>query len=259
MEKTKTYKNVVFCVDALEKLYDEFYKSLEKSEDIYFDLKANHDDSKMSYDKIEELQEFYADIKKYKKGYLFSVRKGNTFIYIDSNSNYSYVVVGSDNKYFICTIYNILEKYVEEDYIAPIPKPKLAPTVFIGHGGSSHWRDLKDHLQDKHHIKVEAYETGARAGHTIRDILDEMVNKSTFALLIMTGEDEQGNGQKRARQNVIHEIGLFQGKLGFNRAIVLMEHTTEEFSNIAGIQQIKYTNISETFGEVLATIKREFD
>jgi predicted nucleotide-binding protein len=138
-------------------------------------------------------------------------------------------------------------------------KTEASPTVFIGHGGSSHWRDLKDHLQDKHHIKVEAYETGARAGHTIRDILDEMVNKSTFALLIMTGEDEQGSGQKRARQNVIHEIGLFQGKLGFNRAIVLMEHTTEEFSNIAGIQQIRYTNISETFGEVLATIKREFD
>ena len=126
MKKTKTYKNVVFCVDALKEIYDEFYKSFEKTENIYFSLNANHDDSKMSYDKIEELQEFYADIKKYKKGYLFSVCKGNTSIYIDSNFNCSHVIVGSDNKSFICTIYNILEKYVEEDCIAPIPKPKLA-------------------------------------------------------------------------------------------------------------------------------------
>ena len=112
----------------------------------------------MSYDKIEELQQLYADIKKYKKGiYFLFVRE--ILVYIDSNYNYSDVVVGSDNKYFICTIYNILEKYVEEDYIVPIPKPKLAPTVLIGHGGSNHWRYLKDHLQDKHHIKVETYET----------------------------------------------------------------------------------------------------
>ena len=261
MEKTKEYNNVVFCVDALEELYFEFNKSVENTENTYFTLKANHDDSKMQYDKVEELQEFYADVQKYKKGYLFSVNNRSTSIYIDASYNHSYVTVKSDNKNFICTIYNIIEKYVEKDYIAPPPepsKPKLVPTVFIGHGGSSHWRDLKDHLQDKHHIKVEAYETGARAGHTIRDILDEMANKSTFALLVMTAEDEQLNGQKRARQNVVHEIGLFQGKLGFNRAIVLMEHTTEEFSNIAGIQQIRYINISETFGEVLATIKREF-
>lgn len=85
-----------------------------------------------------------------------------------------------------------------------------------------------------------------------------MANKSTFALLVMSAEDELPTGEFRARQNVIHEIGLFQGKLGFNKAIVLMEHGVEEFSNIYGVQQIRYSNISETFGEVLATINREF-
>jgi hypothetical protein len=48
--------------------------------------------------------------------------------------------------------------------------------------------------------------------------------------------------------------------LGFDRAIVLLEDDTEEFTNIAGIQQIRYSKgkIIETFGEVLATIRREF-
>ena len=121
--------------------------------------------------------------------------------------------------------------------------------------------DLKDHLTDKHGYKIEAYETGARARHTIRNILDEMSSKISFALFVMTGEDKDEKGNLRARQNVIHEVGLFQGKLGFSRAIVLLETNTEEFSNLHGIQQIRYSkgNIKETFGEVLATLKREFE
>jgi predicted nucleotide-binding protein len=132
--------------------------------------------------------------------------------------------------------------------------------VFIGHGSNAAWRDLKDHLQDKHGFKIEAYETGARAGHTIRDILEEMVTRSSFALLVLTGEDEQPDGQLRARQNVIHEAGLFQGKLGFPRAILLLEDGVEEFSNVHGLQYIKFSknNIKETYGEVLATLRREF-
>lgn len=131
----------------------------------------------------------------------------------------------------------------------------------MGHGRSSEWKNLKDHLTDKHDYKIEAYETGARAGHTIRDVLDEMITKSSFAILVMTGEDEGKDGILRARPNVIHEIGLFQGRLGFSRAIVLLENGTEEFSNLYGIQQLRFTknNIKEVFGDVLATLKREFN
>jgi predicted nucleotide-binding protein len=121
------------------------------------------------------------------------------------------------------------------------------------------WRELKDHLQDKHNYRVEAYEVGARAGHVIRNILEEMLTRSSLAFLILTAEDETAEGGMRARQNVIHELGLFQGKLGFSRAIILLEEGTEQFSNIQGIEQIRFSkgNIRETFGEVLATIRRE--
>jgi len=77
---------------------------------------------------------------------------------------------------------------------------------------------------------------------------------------VMTGEDEASGGRTLARQNVIHEAGLFQGRLGFSRAIVLLEAGTEEFSNIEGVQQIRFAkgNIKETFGDVLAVLRREF-
>lgn len=65
----------------------------------------------------------------------------------------------------------------------------------------------------------------------------------------MTGEDETADGTLRTRQNVVHEAGLFQGKLGFNRAIVLLEKDVETFSNIEGIQQLRYDqgHINSTF------------
>ncbi len=132
--------------------------------------------------------------------------------------------------------------------------------IFIGHGRNPLWKELKDHLSDQHGFKIEAYETGPRAGFHIIEVLKEMSDESSFALLVHTGEDEGANGKLHARDNVIHETGLFQGKLGFNKAIVLLEEGCEEFSNINGLQQIRFTkdNIKETFGDVLATINREF-
>ena len=46
----------------------------------------------------------------------------------------------------------------------------------------------------------------------------------------------------------------------FTRAIVLLEDGCEEFSNIHGIDQIRFEKkrIKETFGDVVATIRREF-
>ena len=87
-----------------------------------------------------------------------------------------------------------------------------------------------------------------------------MLGKSSFAIIVMTAEDEDKDGKFHPRANVIHELGLFQGRLGFSKAIILLEDGTEEFSNIEGINQIRYSknNIKETYGEVIASIKREF-
>jgi predicted nucleotide-binding protein len=138
--------------------------------------------------------------------------------------------------------------------------PPPAPVVFIGHGHSPQWRNLKDHLHDHHGYDVEAYEVGARAGHVVRDVLQQMLDRSSFALLVLTGEDEMATGALRPRENVVHEAGLFQGRLGFQRAIVLVEEGVEPFSNLQGINQIRYSrgNIRETYGDVLATLRREF-
>ena len=89
--------------------------------------------------------------------------------------------------------------------------------IYIGHGRTNDWRDLKDHLQDKHNYEVISYEVGSRAGFSIKEVLEKMLTESSFALLVFTPEDEDKEGGFHARENVIHELGLFQAKLGFNR------------------------------------------
>jgi predicted nucleotide-binding protein len=167
--------------------------------------------------------------------------------------------IASNSRSKIEEVSSIFAEASSDDIVKATPPPKSKISIFIGHGRDPEWVKLKSHLQDKHKLEVLSYETGARAGHTIRDILQSMSEKSSFALLVLTGEDKAEDGI-RARQNVIHECGLFQGKLGFDRAILLVEDGVELASNFDGIQQLRFAKerIAETFGDVIATLRREF-
>jgi predicted nucleotide-binding protein len=113
-------------------------------------------------------------------------------------------------------------------------------TIFIGHGRSPAWRDLKDLLQDRLSLRPDEFNLESAAGLTTKERLEEMLDSAVFAFLVMTAEDEHADTTKHARENVIHEIGLFQGRIGFRRAIILLEEGCTEFSNIQGISQIRF-------------------
>jgi predicted nucleotide-binding protein len=80
-----------------------------------------------------------------------------------------------------------------------------------------------------------------------------------FAFLVLTAEDERVDGAMLARQNVVHEAGLFQGRLGFSRAIVMLEEGCDDCSNIAGLGQIRFPAgyISASFEEARRVLERE--
>ena len=112
--------------------------------------------------------------------------------------------------------------------------------IFIGHGGSDIWKVLRDFIVDTLELEYEEFNRVSAAGEFTSNRLEEMLDKSCMAFLIMTGEDEQPDGKLRARENVVHEVGLFQGRLGFKKAIILLEKGCQEFSNIRGIGQIRF-------------------
>ena len=86
-----------------------------------------------------------------------------------------------------------------------------------------------------------------------------MLNESMFAFLVMTAEDGHVDSTVHARENVIHEVGLFQAKLGRRSAIVLLEQGCKPFSNIDGLVLIEFTknHIENCFQTVREVLERE--
>ena len=120
-----------------------------------------------------------------------------------------------------------------------VPPPKTFK-VFIGHGRDPQWKYLHRALIETHGFVAEAFESSERAGYHTLVVVDQMVRTSTVALIVMTGEDADADGNIRARENVVHEVGFCQGALGIANTIVIMEDGVSEPSNIAGLTQIRF-------------------
>jgi len=86
-----------------------------------------------------------------------------------------------------------------------------------------------------------------------------MLDAAEFAFLVMTAEDTHSDNTAHARENVVHEAGLFQGRLGFKRAIILLEQGCAEFSNIHGLTVIRFPkgDLKPAFEGIRRVLERE--
>lgn len=141
----------------------------------------------------------------------------------------------------------------------PTRTRQVGSRVFIGHGRSAAWRELKDFVSERLDLPYDEFNRVPVAGTTNIDRLSEMLDNAAVAFLVLTAEDERADGSHVARQNVVHEAGLFQGRLGFSRAIVMLEEGCEQFSNIDGLGQLRFPagNIAASFEEVRRVLERE--
>ncbi len=254
MKKRKYYYETIFPVEVIKEAYDLFLSKVnsKKKIDRPDTLLINFGNEEWYFDSLEE---FLAGYPKAESFHLQNYVQGKT-INIFGHSNITEISVAFPNRADIESIFQIFDMNLSKSKIVIESDPIK---IFIGYGHDKQWRDLKDHLHEQHGFEVIAYEIGPRAGLSIKEVLESMLNQSSFAFLVLSGEDIDNYGEKHARENVVHELGLFQGKLGFRKAIVLLEEGVHEFSNILGLNQIRFSkgNIRETFGDVLATIKRE--
>jgi hypothetical protein len=133
-----------------------------------------------------------------------------------------------------------------------IRKPRSTPSsIFVGHGRLSDREKVRDHLAQLG-LQVEEFNAAPTAGMTTVQRLTQMLNKVCFAILMMTAVDVQADGQTNTRQNVVHEIGLFQGRLGFEKSIILKQTGVNGLSNISGPTYISYKKgrIEEAFQHI---------
>lgn len=258
ISKTRTYKWVKFPPDILLEASRKIGNLL--AEDVIkADYKIEIDGALWRYDHVRE-KDFFSDYQSRFRYALFKpvFHNGHLEVVVKWNipSPSSQISIRMHDRSQIERIFEIFDKAAK----GLEPSWKSHVQIFIGHGRNSQWKALMDFLKKEQNLSVEAYEIGARAGFTTKEILEEMLEKSSIAFLVMTGEDQDLEGNLHARENVIHEVGLFQGKLGFRRAIILLEEGCNEFSNIKGIEQIRFKkdSISGKFDEVLSTLNREF-
>ncbi len=121
------------------------------------------------------------------------------------------------------------------------------------------WARVKTFLHDDYGIDSFSFESETHVGEAIVPILEGFLERASFAIVILTAEDETAECKIRARQNVIHEAGLFQGRLGFKKAVLLRQEGLDDFSNVDGLQYIGFSgdNIEQTFYELGRVLKRE--
>ena len=122
--------------------------------------------------------------------------------------------------------------------------------IFFGYG---HSYSLKQEVEN--FLRREGYDVFTmdnanqiKPGATIIELLEIGSSESNCAVILFTRDDEISN-QYRPRQNVVHELGFFQGKLGRDKVILLVEKGTQIFSNISGILYIQFESnkIQEKF------------
>ncbi len=112
--------------------------------------------------------------------------------------------------------------------------------VFISHGRSPDWREVQSFIEKDLNISTLELAQEPNKGRTVLQKLSDEAQKCSFAIVVMTGDDEVGSGPPRARENVMHEIGFFQGKYGLENVCLLHEEGTSIPSNIHGLVYIPF-------------------
>lgn len=121
--------------------------------------------------------------------------------------------------------------------------------AFIAHGRSPLYLEVFHYIKDELKLEPVAFETEDHTSEQITEILNQYLDRATVAIIVMTGEIKTLENRLHARQNVVHEAGLFQAKLGFDRVALLKENGVESFSNVQGLVYIPFdpTDISGCF------------
>jgi hypothetical protein len=129
------------------------------------------------------------------------------------------------------------------------------PKVFIGSSnkGKEIAEIVKEHLEENNEIEVKVWwDKIFRIGETYIERLLKATKEFDFALLVITGEDEKekqgkpGNEDEEKRkvnENVLFELGLFMGRLGRHKAIMLYDddHKAVPPSDLEGIHKVSFS------------------
>lgn len=137
----------------------------------------------------------------------------------------------------------------------PTPDKPAPRRVFISHGRAQDWRAVQAYIEKDLALSTMELAQEASGGRTIIEKLEGGAEQCDSAVIVMTGDDADAEGQARARENVIHEIGYFHGRYGRAKVILLHENGVNVPSNLSGIVYIPFPKDMVSAAE--GTLSRE--
>jgi predicted nucleotide-binding protein len=120
------------------------------------------------------------------------------------------------------------------------PKAEAVRCIFITHGHSNDWRIVQPFIEKDVGFDTIELAQEANLGRTIIEKLFDNAARCDSAVIVMTGDDLANKNEARVRENVMHEIGFFQGRYGRNVVILLHEEGVNIPTNLAGVAYIPF-------------------
>lgn len=138
--------------------------------------------------------------------------------------------------------------------------PLESKEVFIVHGHSETAKSQLKNLLSALGLQPIILSEQTHRGRTIIEELEHYSTTSAFAFVLMTPDDIAGDhdakSTRRARQNVILELGWFMARLGRENVILLSQGEIELPSDILGILYLRFkTDVHEVAAEITRQLR----
>lgn len=120
------------------------------------------------------------------------------------------------------------------------PAAEALRRVFVTHGRSNDWRQVQAFLEKDVGLQTIELAQQPSGGRTVIEKLDDNASRCDSAVIVMTCDDLANQDEARVRENVMHELGFFQGRYGRARVVLLHEDGVNIPSNLGGVVYIPY-------------------
>lgn len=128
------------------------------------------------------------------------------------------------------------------NHASPPPMLRASRKVFVVHGRDNETKSDVARFLSKIGLEEIILHERPNCGRHLLTKFQEESEGASFAVVLMTPDDEGGiigqSAQKRARQNVVFELGFFIGKLGPARVAALVKGDLEKPSDFDGVGYI---------------------
>lgn len=143
----------------------------------------------------------------------------------------------------------IFEVRANSELQAPVAQPPRR--VFISHGRSKDWLLLQPYIEKDLRLATLELAQEPNLGQTLIEKLVANAGRCDSAVIVMTGDD-LAEDEARVRENVMHEIGYFQGRYGRRAVVLIHEDGVNVPTNLGGIAYVPFpTGSIETAFHVL--------